>query len=388
MQGNQDNEDNNLTTAGRNEGGEEDTAREMQAIYRSMQTQARGALAPLAGFGFTGSGVPKANLEGARAPSRNGRWVFQYAQPIPFFPLTNAIVIMYSPHIVAARLYDSLRLRSVDTQYDGSTAICTTSSYLTYSINLYDDKEGNTMMEIIRIDGCGFAFRREREAVVAAAQGKGGIPPSNLPVMLKIPENLLKDFKAPTEREHEDTLMRASDQLHSDKFEVQLFVLRNLSAITCSDKVNQESAQIMSRLIMKNSSNVQELIVSILRSCLEDYNDRNVQMINSCLSIFCNALSLLSDLKLLENFLLEDESSDDYVNEVIPLLIKVVSNCKCPHNACLALRCLCLLYNNSTIAQDVLGDESQKYVTEAEKFGKQKHMKLEKEAQALLAALG
>lgn len=384
MQSNRDNEDNILTG---NERGGEDVAQEMQAIYRSMQTQTRGTAHPLAPFGFTGSGVQKKSLEGAKEPSKNGRWVFQFAESLPFFPLTNAIVIMYSPHIVAARLYDSLRLRSVDTQYDGSMAICTTSSYLTYSINLYD-KEGNTMMEVIRIDGCGFAFRREREAALAAAQGKGGIPPSNLPVMLKIPEYLLLDFQAPTEREHEDTLMRANDQLHSDKFDVQLFVLRNLSAITNSDKVNQESAQIMSRLIMKNSCNVQELIVSVLAACLEDYNDQNVQMINSCLTIFSNALSLLSDLKLLENFLVEHKNNDEFVKKIIPLLILVVSSCKCPHNACLALRCLCLLYNNSVIAEDTLGDKSQKYVTEAEKIGREKHMRLEKEAQALLAALG
>lgn len=381
MQGN--NEDETKTTG--DQGGEEGV-REAQAMYRSAETRAR--VEPLARLGFRESGVQKENIGGATTPSKSGRWVFQFAQTLPFFPLGNAIVIMYSPHIVAARLYDSLRLRSVHTTYDGSQAICTTSSYLTYSIDLYDDKEGNTMMEVIRINGCGFAFRREREAVMAAAKGKGGVPPSSLPVILKIPEDLLRDFKAPTEREHEDTLMRATDQLHSNKFEVQLFVLKNLSAITSSDKVNQESALIMSRLILKNTSNVQDLVVSILASCLEDYSDRNVQMINSCLSIFTNSLALLSDLKLLENFMIEHENNDEFVTNITPLLIKVVSICKCPHNACLALRCLCLLYNNSTIAQDLLADESQKYVTEAEKFGKQRHMRLQKEAQALLAALG
>lgn len=383
MQSNRDNEDN-LTG---NERGE-DAAQEMLPPFRSMQT--RESVQPLANFGFTGSGVvqSKDGIEGSATSSKNGRWVFQFAEPLPLFPMPKAMVIMISPHIVAARLYDSLRRRSVDTKYNGSQAICTTSSYLTYSINLYNEKEDNTMMEIIRISGCGFEFRREREAVVASANGYGADTPSYLPTMLKIPEALLRDFKAPTEREHEDTLMRASDQLHSSKLDVQLFVLRNLSAITCSDKVNQESALIMSKLIMKNFSNVQDLIVSILANCLEDYSVHNVKMINSCLSIFSNALSLLANLKLLENFMIEHENNDDFVNNVITHLIKVVSSCKCPHNAYLALRCLCLLYNNSTIAQDSLSEESQKYLTEAENFGKQKHEALEKEAQALLAALG
>merc|ERR1712038_2061401 len=97
---------------------------------------------------------------------------------------------------------------------------------------------------------------------------------------------LLKTFKAPTEREHEDTLLRATEQLHISKYDVQLFVLKNLAAITSSDKVNQESAQIMSRLLLKNTS--------------------------------------------------------DFTESIIPLLIKIVSTCKCPHNSCIALRCLIL----------------------------------------------
>lgn len=381
MQGNRDN-DNHLTG---NEGGEE-MPPEMGPTFRSMATGA--PVAPLAMYGLAGSGVQKTNIIGASTPSQNGKWVFPEPKVLPPFPLEKAIVVMFSAHIIAARICDSLRLRSVHAKYDESQAICTTSSYLTYSIDLYNDGEGHTMVDIIRISGCGFAFRREREVIIAAAQGKGGVPPSSLPIILKIPPDLLRDFKAPSEREHEDTLIRASDQLHSNNYDVQLFVLKNLAALTCSDKVNQESAQIMSRLLMKNSSDVQSLIVSILGSCLEEYNEYNVQMINSCLSIFCNALSLLSDLKLLENMLIENDNNIEFVDNIIPHLIHVVSNCKCPHNACLALRCLCLLFTNSTTAQDILNDESQKYLTEAEKFGKQRHMRLEKEAQALLAVLG
>jgi len=376
----QGNNDNNLTG---NEGGDE--PREAEPRYRSMATSG-GSLEPLAVFGF-GVGV-KPIAEGNPNPSKNGKWVFHKGKPLPLFPLEKAVVVMFSVHIIAARICDSLRLRSVHTNYDDSHAICTTSSYVTYSIDLYDDGEGNTMVEVIRIDGCGFQFRREREAVINAAQGKGGIPPSNLPTMLKIPPELLRTFKAPTEQEHQDTLLRASDQLHSNKYDVQLFVLKNLAAITSSDKVNQESAQIMSRLIMKDTCDVQSVVVSILASCVQDNDDNNVQMINSCLSIFSNAFSLLSDLKLLESILIDNDNNDAFMEDVIPLFISIVSNCKCPHNACLALRCLCLLFNNSTVAQDMLNEESQKYLKEAEKFGKQRHMRLQKEAQALLAVLG
>lgn len=385
MQGNRDNE-NNLT---RNEGGggEAGEPREIMPQFRSVQMNRDAAVMnPMSVLGFDGKAL---RASGTSTPSKNGKWVFLDAKPLPLFPLEKGVVsIMFSAHIIAARICDSLRLRSVHTKYNESQAICTTSSYLTYAINLYDDTQGSTLIEVIRIHGCGFEFRREREAVINAAQGKGGIPPSNLPMMLKIPEELLKTYKAPTEREHEDTLMRASEQLHINKYDVQLFVLKNLAAITSSDKVNQESAQIMSRLIMRNICDMRALVVSILSTCLEDYNQRNVEMINSCLAIFSNAFSLLSDLKLLETILLDDEDSDDFIENIIPLLIKIVSTCKCPHNSCIALRCLILLFQNSPFAQDKLNEESTKYLKEAEKFGRQRHSRLQAEAQALMKVLG
>lgn len=337
--------------------------------------------------GIMGSGETS-TIRGAATPSRNGKWTFQRAQALPFFPLTNATVIMFSPHIVAARLCDSFRLRSVHAEYDGPQATCTTSSYLTYSVTLYEEEGGgNTMLEVIRIDGCGFAFRKEREAIVASAQGKGGVPPSQLPVMMKLSEPILQNFKAPTEGEHEDMLLRASDQLQSSKYKTRMFHLEHLSALSSADKVNQETAQIMSRLMMKNSSRIQERLLVIITVCLTNYDDHNKRMINHCVSFLHNALSLLSDLDLLEDFLIEYEHNVDFVTKVVPLLVQIVSSTKCPHNASLALRCLSLLYKSSAIAQDVLDEEPHSYIAGAAKVGKQRHFRLQKEAEALLATL-
>lgn len=376
---------NDLTT---NEGGGGDTPPEIGPEFRSMATSPLGSAAPLAMFSTFSESGAKRNPEGAKSPSTNGKWVFSKAKELPLFPLDKAVVEHISSHIVAARVCDSLCRRSVHAEYDGSRALCITSSYLTYSIDLYDDGEGNCLIEIIRIDGCGFAFRREREAIMSAAQGFGGVPPSSLPTMMKMPEEMLKAFKPPSDREHQDTLMRASDQLHSNKVAVQQFVLRNLAAITSPDKVNQESAIKISNLIMDNTSDMRTLLVSILGAFIQEDSDRNVQLINACLTTFSNVLSQLSDMNILRNLLLNDQS--DFIDVFIPHLIKIVSSCKCPHNACLALRCLFLLCQNSDIAQDILNEEYQnkKYVKDAEQLGKQKHSRLQQEAQALLAVLG
>lgn len=365
------------------------------------------------------------NIRGSLQPSKTGKWVFRHAKKLPSFPLSKAAVaIMFPSHIIASRICDSLRLRSIHVEYNESQAICTTSSYIKYSVDLYDVGDGNTMVEIIKISGNGFAFRKEREMVMNAARGKGGITPSNLPNsnMLKLPPAKSPITRPPsppttTERKFEENLLRrASDQLHlhSNNYDLQLSILQNLSAMTSPSKINQESALAISRAILSNFCNLQSTIVSILASQLQqqrqeqETNDeirnrnksRKQLVINACLSIVNNALSLLSDLNVLETILIENncqnDSNESDTEEFISTMIRhcqsIIRECSCPHNTCLALKCLHIFYINSIIAQDILLTEEsssrqQSYLRNAEKYGKQCHMNLQIEAHKLLTAL-
>jgi hypothetical protein len=314
------------------------------------------------------------------------KWYFSSANPKPKFGLQKAITIKEDPNHVAARICDSLRLRSVNAIYNKSEAICTTSGFLVYAIYLYDgDSEDTTLVEVIRRKGCGFAFRMEREAVLNSARGFGGIPPSKFPTIMKIPEDMLKTYKPPTQREHEDTLIRATDNLHSKDQEVRLFTLQNLSAITTSNKVNHESAYLMSRLILKNSNDARDIIVSLMSSCMNNHDDGSEKTLNSCLSILSNILMLTSEMQNLEGYLAQNGS--DFAESMVPYLVSIVKSSRCPHSQCLALKCLCLILKNSSESRNKVSEEDLVIVRDAESYGKARHKSLETEARSILAAL-
>ncbi len=315
------------------------------------------------------------------------KWCVDQAKPKPIYPLERPVEIQECPRNVSARICDSLRLRSIEAEFNDSQALCKTNDFLTYSIDLYLGKDDSTIVEVMRHKGCGFAFRREREAVLNAAKGNGGVAPSKLPFIMQIPDDMLKDYEPPTEQEHDDTLSRAADMLHSSKREVQLFALQNLSSITTADKLNSDSAKLMSRLIMKSSYDIREIILAVLNASIRENDETSEQILNSCLTIFSNSMSLLSDGKSLEAILLKEEGSRQFTELMVQKSIEIVKDCKCTHNACLALKCLCLLLKNSSSARGIIDDEARMVVVNAEQFGKQRHFKLEQEAQSTLAAL-
>merc|ERR1712165_189717 len=203
-----------------------------------------------------------------------------------------------------------------------------------------------------------------------AAKGNGGMAPSKLPFVMKIPDDMLQDYTPPTEQDHEDTLSRAADMLHSTKREVQLFALQNLSSHTTADKLNQDSARLMSRLIMKSSFDIRDIVLALLNACILENDETSEQILNCCLTIFLN-----------------EQGGRQFTESMVQKSIEIVKDCKSTHNACLALKCLCLLLKNSTSARGVVDDEARMVVVNAEQFGKQRHFNLEKEAQSTLAAL-
>lgn len=369
-----------------NSGGE--PRREMQPAFRSATTVSHAQ--PMFTGSFTGSHLdsklPLAVNVGSDQ-NKITKWFVDQAKPKPIYPLERPVEIQEGPRNVSARICDSLRLRSIEAVFNGSQAICKTNDFLTYSIDLYNGKDGYTIVEVMRQKGCGFAFRREREAVLNAAKGNGGMAPSKLPFMMSIPDDLLQGYEPPTEQEHEDTLSRAADMLHSTQRPVQLFALQNLSSITTADKLNPQSAKLMSKLIMKSSFDIRDIVLALLNACIRETDETSEQILNSCLTIFSNSMSLLCDEKNLLTVLLNEQGGRQFTELMVQKSIEIVKDCKSTHNACLALQCLCLLLKNSTSARGIVDDEARMVVVNAERFGKQRHFKLEKEAKSTLAAL-
>lgn len=375
-----------LTKGGREpHGGEIHVAR---PTFRSAPTL--NSAEPMRLGSFTGS--PSSTKSHVAPLEQKKRWFVNEAPPKPIFPLERPVEVEDNPRQITARIDDSLRLRSVDVEFNGSQAMCKTSDFLTYSIDLYAVTEDKTLVEVMRHQGCGFAFRKEREAVINAARGFGGKPTSKLPKIMKIPQDLLKEYKPPTEQDHEDTLFRATDQLHSNQRDVQLFTLQNLSSITTPDKVCKASVQMMSRLIMENRSDIRSMIAAVLNACVSENDYPSVEILNSCLTIFDNSMSALSqegienkDSTGLQGVL--KTNGKGFADSMVPTLLGIVKDCKCPHNACLALRCLCLLLKNSPDACNRVTEEARLVIEHAESFGRQRHSNLEVAARDTLVAL-
>lgn len=315
-------------------------------------------------------------------------WSFDLAPNEPNFPLDKyAVEIRSEPNIVAVRICESLKKRSVVAVYKDATALCTTSSQLKYAIYLYASLGETTKLEVLRHDGCGFQFRTEREAVINAAYGHGPVAPSSLPFQMKIPEEYLANYKPPEQTEQEKMLSRAVDRLHSDRLDQKLFIFQNLAAITCCDTVNNDAASQMSELILKDTHEILSMIKTFLNQFQqnEEDDDMKYQILNACLSIIANSMDSLSEYKSLQTIL---SKSNAYfiLQEISCSLVKIVHDCTCPHNTTLALNCFRLILENSSAANEFVNETTCRSIKAAEEIGNRTHQNLFLAAKSTLAA--
>lgn len=367
---------------------------EARPPYRSVQTQdERTILSPRLGSIACKSNSSSAHAEpNTEVQSRETSWTWNLvtAKPIPvYYKLIRPVDLLQTPpKVVADRISHSLRKRSVAAVYTGSEARCKTSDFLKYSIHLYALGENGTRVEVINISGCGFAFRTERESVINAAKGNGSILPSNLPFIMKVPENKLQKekYNPPSEKEDEEVLSRVIDKLHSAQRDEQLFILEDLSFITDQDKVNRDAALQMSKLILKNTFDICDIIIVMINTFIKEPDETSCRIINLCFTIFSNIMTLMSEENELEGIMKHDNL---LAEQLFPSLVGHVKECqkKCPHTTSIALRCICLLVKNSSAARNFRNEQICEFVKDAVSLGKVRHSRLEEEGKATLAAL-
>lgn len=325
-------------------------------------------------------------------PSSGGsRWSVAKPCPVPLVGLDSRAVLVHdSASIISTRIDQSLRLRSVQVQFDNvrAEASCETGDFLHYMINLFAGPEGSTYVEVRRMHGCGLAFRREREAVINAARCLGA-KHAQTPLVpkLTIPKELRSLFVPPSLSELEDSLDRASDQFHSRNRHTVLFALQNLVSTTTADKVNQETAHNMSRLIMQNKSDIRDMLVTIyISEAHSGRDDTSMKICNAVLRILINGIFALSSSGKNDGFL--DGECKYFVEQLVPCLVESVENYQFTHNTCLALRCLCLLAKRSPLACAKAREMNAGAAIErAELHGKREHLKLEEAARSTLSLL-
>lgn len=334
---------------------------------------------------------PSKAMTAKTAPANSmgkSRWAVNVAKPVPMWGLLSGTKFFDEESaIVSSRIDESLRLRSVEARFDvdQAEADCKTDDFLCYKIYLYAGREGGTHVEVMRTQGCGFAFRKERQAIMNAAKGLGGKQMASFgPRKLTIPADLLASYVPPSIDDLENALHRACDQFHSNNRQVLLFALQNLATMTAADKVHAETASNMCKLIMQNRCNVRDMIVLIYSSEAQSMADAmSEEICAGCLRVLANSIVSMPSKN-------DDNDGDDaFIREFVACLVHGVSNYRCTaNNACLALTCLFSLLSRSKLACMKAKEMNANMVLEqARQYGSVEHFKLEQTARSTIDIL-
>lgn len=349
-------------------------------------------------FEFTAQGMSD-NIDGrknagAHACMKKARWIVTVPRTKPLHSLERGAQIINEPSvIVSARIDHSLRLRSVEARFDSNRAeaFCKTCNFLNYQINLYvgDERGNSTLVEIVKLKGCGFSYINERDTVMNAAKGLGGAP-SLRSLSLTIPPDLLSLYEPPSDTKIETTLDRTIDQLHSNYDSTVIFALQNLHSMTSEDKYYSETVDRVSTYIIKNHNSIRDMIASIYANRVSDVKDEKSEEICSLsLIILMNGIKSISSLGINSgrNSIVDQEDFKYFIEQLVPSLSVGIKNYrKNAHLACLATKCLCLLTMCSPFALTKMGDISE-VVEGAQLYGSVEHLKLERAAFSLMKVL-
>lgn len=327
--------------------------------------------------------------------SLRNRWNYAAeAKGSPMFPLHNPVEVKGNASEVLTRLDSSLQQRSVEAKFDDENCqvLCKTNQFLIYSIDLYAGSENpeNTRLEIIRRQGCSFAFRQEREAIINAANGLGADSKpkrSNQPPRMELPPELLSLYKPPTKNDLTIILEKAVDQLHTSRRDVQLFTLQNLAAMTKPDKINSGPSVTMAKLILQeNVANIREIITENVSS-FEPKDQMNEEILNAYLSTLSNSLESMT----LKADNAQNNMFEDFANRLIEVLVDLYDQryCgNCVHNMYLTVKCLCILIGKSPLSSIITDEKLEGVMRHAKKCGQKQHLKLQNEASSALDILG
>lgn len=349
--------------------------------FRAMQMASHDTLKLKTVPQFTGGKTYLVEVEQARKS-----WIIDEIRSLPLYPLERPVEIADPPQVVATRICDSNRLRSISANYSNCEAQCKNSSYSKFVVNLYAGSNNGTIVEVMRLSGCGLAYRKEREAIINAAQGLGSVIESKFPCnVMRIPDEFLKKYQPPTRNDQEEVLSRAVDRIHSQHRDERLFTLQNLSSLTSSDKVNCESARQLSELILLNTFDIRDIMFELINVVKPECDEINCKTQNACVSIFANCLINLSQSRELEQIL--EQGNNDFVEPMVRSLFVVIKKCYCPFNTSISLECLGLLLKCSPIAHSQINEEYKMFVRKAESIGEQRHRNLELKAKLALEAM-
>lgn len=341
---------------------------------------------------------------------RRRRWNITHPKPVPWYVLDNKGSILIeiknkSANFISQKIDEYLRLNSICAKFDDANAVanCITSDSLKFQISLYADPiKGSTYVEVMKMEGCGFAFKEQREKMMnmliakccdcyIVSSNNQSKQLSSTTTMtgikkLRIPQSCLNSCLVPSRNDVQEMVDKANKRINQSKSlkDDTKFILQNLVSSTATS-VN---AHLMSLAIMENQNSIRDNIFSILKQEHKINDEVSEQICNASLSIFNNGIIAISkENKEKECF---DQDMKAFIEELIPLLVEEVANYdKCIFNSCLALKCLESMIKNSKFVLEILRNEStfEIVVAKAKMYGHKEHLKLENAANTFIQLL-
>lgn len=342
------------------------------------------------------------------------RWIVEDVPPQPEdYPLEpyGTCVAKGDALTVAYRIDDCLCKMSVAVKFDteNAEAHCKTADMMAYIVRLYQGTEpGTILVEVSRWDDCGVRFREERQRIFDSAKGYG-IKDRKVPLPIQLPVmemEGLEDLYVPiSDEELMEMLDESVKQLHEPYQDSQLFVMNNLASMTDDQVTYRTTAVRVAKMILGSSElGLRDLISSLLSlQCPERKDSLGQKIRNASLQVLFNSIDVINrdaarskdGDNMLQNLISEEPHF--YSNLLINFLKKDIESCEssCPHNACLATKCLTgLLSSCQKLREDVLSQEPSKtdrnlrdVLDDAHHYGSRCHCNLEQETQRTIKEL-
>eukprot|EP00594_Rhizosolenia_setigera_P018454 CAMPEP_0178976146 /NCGR_PEP_ID=MMETSP0789-20121207/23646_1 /TAXON_ID=3005 /ORGANISM="Rhizosolenia setigera, Strain CCMP 1694" /LENGTH=461 /DNA_ID=CAMNT_0020665151 /DNA_START=133 /DNA_END=1518 /DNA_ORIENTATION=- len=186
----------------------------------------------------------------------------------PLDPASTAFVCDASPSVIAARVSDCLRERSIMTEFDddAATAQAVTSNRVHFVIRLYRGGGPNSsfshgvIVEVQRLRGDAMTFHQSTRAILSAAQGSSArnttnqnIPISGMGLTLDNPVSTVSITSSNIEGDDSNVLMALEIDwglIKKDRMDANILGWESLALLTNPESSGRTSAIIASRVVL------------------------------------------------------------------------------------------------------------------------------------------
>jgi hypothetical protein len=289
------------------------------------------------GFGASISTAPMKAPQVSTQTQRSPKfvWNLNSVPTLPeFHPLERSAVFVpnASPSMIAARVSDLLRERSIEAAYDNEKAkvICLTTEGVDFRIRLYRGRNQyshGVIVEVQRRFGSSLHFHSDTNAILDAAEGKTPMPPP--PSMTALPEvsddeDDDEDMALPS---GSSSLMMVSKMLSLPGFDAQYLGLQTLSSLVDSERMSLSTARAVATELLKANSDVGAMIFGNIVSRKSDEAGCQLRLMS---------------LGILANSMRASGIVPEFVREPLrPVLLQDLKDAEAhPNTALMAVKCL------------------------------------------------